>query len=51
VANGLETAEKYREFYRGVLIISEDNVGTVGRLPRIVETTEFDVKNTFNYFK
>lgn len=51
VANALETAENYREFYRGVLIISQDNVGTVGRLPKIVETTEFDVKNTFNIIK
>lgn len=51
VANALETAENFREFYRGVLIISDDNVGTVGRLPKIVETTEFDVKNIFNFIK
>ena len=51
VASALETAEDYREFYKGVLIISDDNVGTVGRLPKIVETTEFDVKNIFNFIK
>ena len=51
VANALETAENYREFYRGALIISGNNVGTIGRLPKIVETTEFDVKNTFNMIK
>lgn len=44
VANALETAENFREFFEGVLIISKDNVGTVGRLPKIVETSEFDVK-------
>ena len=44
VSNALETAENYREFYNGVLIISDDNVGTVGKLPKIVETEEFKVK-------
>jgi hypothetical protein len=44
VSNALETAENYREFYNGVLIISDDNVGTVGKLPKIVESQEFKVK-------
>ena len=44
VSNALETAENYREFYNGVLIISDDNVGTVGKLPKIVESEEFKVK-------
>lgn len=44
VSNALETAENYREFYNGVLIISDDNVGTVGKLPKIVESEEFEVK-------
>ena len=44
VANALETAENYREFYNGVLIISDENVGTVGKLPKIVESNEFKVK-------
>lgn len=44
VANALEIAENYREFYNGVLIISDENVGTVGKLPKIVESSEFKVK-------
>ena len=43
VSNGLECAEYYSEFFDGVLIISQENVGTVGKLPKIIETTEFDV--------
>lgn len=43
VSNGLECGENYREFFDGVLIVCGDNVGTIGRLPRIVETNEFDV--------
>lgn len=44
VANALETAENFREFFDGVLVISDEHVGTVGRLPKIVETNEFNVK-------
>ncbi|WP_407381617.1 UPF0280 family protein [Methanobrevibacter sp.] len=44
VYNGLETAENYSQYFEGVLIISDDNVATVGRLPKIVETSEFDFK-------
>ena len=44
VANALEIAENYREFYNGILIISDENVGTVGKLPKIVESNEFKVK-------
>ncbi|WP_407415330.1 UPF0280 family protein [Methanobrevibacter sp.] len=47
VTNGLECCENYREFFDGVLIISGDSVGTVGRLPKIVETNEFS-KSTIN---
>jgi hypothetical protein len=43
VMNALETADEYRKYYTGVLIISGDNVATAGRLPRIVETPEFDI--------
>lgn len=42
VYNALETADNYKEFFEGVLIISDDNVGTAGRLPKIVETHEFE---------
>lgn len=44
VSKGLECGENYSEFFDGLLIISENNVGTVGRLPKIIETKEFDVK-------
>ena len=44
VSNALECCENYREFFEGVLVISQNHVGTVGRLPKIVETNDFDVK-------
>lgn len=44
ISNALEIAEEYREFFNGVLIISDENVGTVGKLPKIVESPEFNVK-------
>lgn len=43
VSNALECSENFKEFFDGVLIISGENVGTIGRLPKIVETSEFDV--------
>lgn len=42
VSNALETAESYSDLFSGALIISGDNVATVGRLPKIVKTREFD---------
>ena len=42
VVNASEIAENYRQHFDGVLIICDENVATVGRLPRIVETCEFD---------
>ena len=44
VYNALECCENYREFFEGVLIISDGNVGTIGRLPDIVESDEFNVR-------
>ena len=44
VFNALETAERFKEYFQGVLIISQDNVGTIGKIPKIVETEEFEVK-------
>ena len=41
-SNALECAESYRELFDGTLIVCGDNVATVGRLPRIVETKDFD---------
>ena len=43
VFNASESAENYREFFDGLLIVCADNVATVGKLPRIVETDKFDV--------
>lgn len=44
VSNALEASENYRDLFKGVLIISQDNVGCVGKLPKIVETEKFKVK-------
>ena len=41
VAKALETSENFREFFESVLIVSDDKIGTVGKLPKIVETKEF----------
>ena len=41
VVNALECADNYKEFFEGALIICGENVGTVGKLPKIVETSEF----------
>lgn len=41
ISNALETCEEYREFFRGVLIISGDAIGTMGKLPKLVKTSEF----------
>jgi hypothetical protein len=43
VVNAAETAEEFRELFDGALIICENNVATVGRLPKIVETDKFEV--------
>ena len=44
VANALEACENFREFFEGILLISQDSIGTVGKLPKIVETEEFHIK-------
>ena len=44
VANALETSENFRQHFEGAIIISQDNVGTIGRLPKIVETDEFHIQ-------
>lgn len=43
VSNACETAENFREYYDGVLIVSDEIIATIGKLPRIVETNEFEV--------
>lgn len=45
VVNALECCDNYRKYFDGVLIICDDNVGTLGKLPKIVETNEFDIKH------
>ena len=42
VSNALETAENYKEYFDGILLISENNIGTIGKLPKIIETNEFN---------
>ena len=49
VNNALETGERYKEFFDAVLIISQDHVASIGRLPKIIEVNEFDVKSN-NFF-
>ena len=41
---GLETADDYDDLFEGVLIVCGGNVATMGRLPDIVETSDFDLK-------
>ena len=45
ISNALECAENYKEYFNGALIISGENVGTIGKLPKIVESDEFHVKH------
>lgn len=47
VLNGLECCENFKEFFDGALIICGGNVGTIGKLPRIVETSKFDKTASF----
>lgn len=53
VSNGMECSENYREFFDGVLIVCGESVATVGRLPKIVETNDFEANaaksNTLKY--
>ena len=47
VSNALETSENFKEFFKGALIISQDHIGTIGKLPKIVETDEFHISKPF----
>lgn len=49
VSGALECADSYREFFDGALIICGEHVGTVGRLPKIVETNEFIEGSNLGY--
>lgn len=41
IVNALECGDEYRELFDSALIICGGNVGTIGKLPKIVETEEF----------
>lgn len=43
VTNAVNVADDFGEFFSGVLIVSGSHVATSGRLPKIVETTKFDI--------
>lgn len=43
VASAADAADGYRDLFEGVLIVSDDYVATVGKLPKIVETSKFHV--------
>jgi len=43
VNNALEVAENYKEYLYGVLIIKEDFIGKIGKLPEIISTKPFDI--------
>ena len=44
VSNASECSENYREFFESALIISDEHVATIGRLPRIVESEEYHIQ-------
>ena len=49
VVNATECGENYKEFFESALIISDEHVSTIGKLPKIVESEKFEIpsKNPF----
>ncbi|WP_297898374.1 UPF0280 family protein [uncultured Methanobrevibacter sp.] len=47
VENGLSAAEEFREHFIGALIIVGESIGTIGKLPKIVETNNEFISNDF----
>lgn len=43
ISNGLECCENFKEHFDGALLISQDHVGTIGKLPKITESDEFNI--------
>lgn len=43
IENALDICESYKDLFKGVLIISGDSVGTIGKLPKLVQTEEFEL--------
>lgn len=41
IVNALECGDDYREFFDSALIICGEHIGTIGKIPKIVETDEF----------
>lgn len=46
ISNGLEFCEKYKQYFKGVLLICDGTIATIGKLPKIVKTEKF----SFNKF-
>ena len=44
VMNALECGDEFRQYFDGVLIVCDDKVATLGKLPKIVETNEFHIE-------
>lgn len=44
VMNALECGDNYKKYFDGVLIICGENVATLGKLPKIIETNEFEIR-------
>ena len=47
VENGLNAAEQYKENFIGALIIVGETVGTIGKLPKIIETQNIGINKDF----
>ena len=47
VENGLFAAEEFRKHFIGALIIVGESIGTIGKLPKIIETQNTEIKTNF----
>lgn len=47
VENGLNTAEQYKKNFIGALIIVGETIGTIGKLPKIIETQNTGINKDF----
>lgn len=43
VENALNCCESYKDLFKGVLIISGDSIGTIGKLPKLIHTEKFEL--------
>ncbi len=43
VTSALECGENYKEFFESALIICENHVATIGKIPKIVESEEYQI--------